>query len=1015
MGSAGRCRECGALIPEGIPAGLCGRCLFALALEPGQHEPVGADGQESPESAQHAGEGDPEVPRPAPDSDAQDPTDHSPSHLGVEPTREQPGCWIGKYKLLERIGEGGFGVVYAAEQREPLKRQVALKIIKPGMDTRQVIARFEAERQALALMHHPNIATVFDAGATETGRPYFVMELVRGVPISQYCDEHHLPPIARLELFIQICRAVQHAHQKGVIHRDLKPSNVLVSLHDGVPIPKVIDFGIAKATKAELTNQTVYTQFQQFLGTPAYMSPEQMERNGWDVDTRSDIYSLGVLLYELLVGRTPFESKDLLEAGVEQMRRTIQEHEPERPSTRLGSLGVEDLTTTAQRRATEGPKLISLLRGDLDWIVMKCLEKDRTRRYETANGLARDIERHLGNEPVLARPQSRLYRLRKLFRRHKLAFASVVAIGATLVVGALVSTWLALQATQAKTKALAAEQDARAVLRFFQDKVLSAARPQGQEGGLGYNVTLREAIAAAEPGIAIAFTNQPEVEASIRTVVGISYFHLGDPTNALGQFERALALRKAKLGPDHPDTLSAMNNVAFACRVVGRLQQALELFEQTLQRRKVVLGAEHTNTFDTMNNLAISYFSLGRREAAASLWENTLRWRKVRQGPNHPETLSTANNLALCYQYLGRPGEAVKLLEDTYQRRVETLGGDHPNTLDTMNNLAITYLDLGRWNEALTLFERTLELKQVKLGADHPETLVAMNNVAFSYRQLGRRREALELFERTLQVRQIKLGSDHPDTLSTMNNLANCYSDLGRWDEARQLFKETLQRRQAKLGPDHPDTFDSMNDLAVCFRGSGRLAEALELCERTVQGRKEKLGADHPDTLASMNELGICYRALGRIEEASLLLEQTLLRRQTKLGRDHPDTLETMSEFVDSLLAAARFSEAEAAGRQCLARYEQKLPDHWRTFNNRRLLGLSLLRQNKYAEAEGFLLSGYEGMNQREAAIPSADRRYLGEGLRNLVDLYEATARPDEAGQWQRRLQGLPPAENNPL
>src|SRR5205809_1564297 len=353
---------------------------------------------------------------------------------GMVPVTEKAGDRIGRYKLLQQIGEGGCGVVYMADQEEPVRRHVALKVIKLGMDTKSVIARFEAERQALALMDHPNIARVLDAGATETGRPYFVMELVRGIKITEYCDQNNLSTTERLKLFTQVCHAIQHAHQKGIIHRDIKPSNILVTLHDGVPVPKVIDFGIAKATQGRLTDQTLFTAFEQFIGTPAYMSPEQAEFGGLDVDTRSDIYSLGVLLYELLTGKTPFDAKELLAAGMEEMRRTIREKEPVRPSTRLSTMLEGELTTTAKHRQTDAPKLVHLLRGDLDWIVMKCLEKDRTRRYETANGLAMDVKRHLGNEPVVARPPSAGYRLQKLVRRNKLAFAAAAAVLAALLV-----------------------------------------------------------------------------------------------------------------------------------------------------------------------------------------------------------------------------------------------------------------------------------------------------------------------------------------------------------------------------------------------------------------------------------------------------------------------------------------------------------------------------------------------------------------------------------------------------
>jgi serine/threonine protein kinase len=415
------CPDCGVELPARRPGGLCSRCALKGALDLGT----------------------PDVWNKA----------ETVSAVGVE-----PGDRIGRYKLLEKIGEGGCGIVYMAEQEEPVRRRVALKIIKPGMDSREVIARFEAERQALALMDHPHIAKVFDGGATDAGRPYFVMELVRGLRITDYCDEKNLSTRQRLDLFVEVCQAVQHAHQKGIIHRDLKPSNLLVTVNDGVPVPKVIDFGIAKATGQRLTDKTLFTKFQQLLGTPAYMSPEQAELTSVDIDTRSDIYSLGVLLYELLTGRTPFDTRELLRAGMGEMLRTIREQEPLRPSARLSTLAAVDQTTVAHQRQTDGPRLVNLIRGDLDWIVMKCLEKDRARRYETANGLAADVHCYLTHEPVLARPPGTLYRFQKTVRRHKLAFAAAGAVLVSLVLGLAAATVMFFK----EQMALGGEKAARA-------------------------------------------------------------------------------------------------------------------------------------------------------------------------------------------------------------------------------------------------------------------------------------------------------------------------------------------------------------------------------------------------------------------------------------------------------------------------------------------------------------------------------------------------------------------------
>jgi serine/threonine protein kinase/WD40 repeat protein len=431
-------------------------------------------------------------------STAPDQPQHPPATVKIEPPPEDEaiGKSIGHYKLLQKIGEGGCGAVYMADQEQPVHRRVALKVIKLGMDTKVVIARFEAERQALALMDHPNIAKVLDAGSTEIGRPYFVMELVRGIKITEYCDQNKVATRERVELFIKICQAIQHAHQKGIIHRDIKPSNILVTLHDGVPIPKVIDFGIAKATTDQrLTDKTLFTAYEQFIGTPAYMSPEQAEMSGLDVDTRSDIYSLGVLLYELLTGRTPFDAQELMKSGLDAMRRTIREEEPVRPSTKVATLKGEELTTTAARRGAEPPRLVKLLRGDLDWIVMKCLEKDRTRRYETANGLALDLLRFLNSELVLARPPSQLYRFQKSIRRNRLSYTAAAAVLAALIAGLASTIWMYAREREAHQKTLAAELEQKRLRVAAQRAQAGEAREKLQAQAMLYSSLLGEARA----------------------------------------------------------------------------------------------------------------------------------------------------------------------------------------------------------------------------------------------------------------------------------------------------------------------------------------------------------------------------------------------------------------------------------------------------------------------------------------------------------------------------------------
>ena len=531
--------------------------------------------------------------------------------VATEPSAK-PGDRIGRYKLLQQIGEGGCGVVYMAEQEEPVRRRVALKVIKLGMDTKNVIARFEAERQALAMMEHPNIAKVLDGGATDTGRPFFVMELVRGIKITDYCDQNNLSTADRLGLFILVCQAIQHAHQKGIIHRDIKPSNILVTQNESVAVPKVIDFGIAKATTDQrLTDKTVFTAFEQFLGTPAYMSPEQAMMTSLDIDTRTDIYALGVLLYELLTGQTPFDAKELLSAGLDAMRRIIREQEPARPSTRLSTMLEADLTSVARHRQTAPAGLGTLLRGDLDWIVMKALEKDRTRRYATANGLAADIQRHLSNEPVTARPPSRMYEFQKTVRRHKFGFAAAAALILVLGLGVLASAWQALRATRAEhgqsrlrqqaetneKKAILEAAKSQQVAQFMKDMLKGV----GPGVARGRDTTLlREILDQTTQRLNQDLAGQREVEADLRETLGVVYRDLGDYPNAAAMHQEALAIREKLHGKDHPAVAASLTGLGQILHRQGDYAAAEKLYREALEIQKRHLGDENAEVASTL-------------------------------------------------------------------------------------------------------------------------------------------------------------------------------------------------------------------------------------------------------------------------------------------------------------------------------------------------------------------------------------------------------------------------------
>jgi serine/threonine protein kinase/tetratricopeptide (TPR) repeat protein len=728
------------------------------------------------------------------------------------PIHERPGTVIGPYKLLEEIGEGGFGVVFLAEQQQPIRRTIALKVLKPGMDTRQVLARFESERQALALMDHPNIAKVLDAGTTNSGRPYFVMELFRGGPITEFCDRHFLGLESRLRLFLDICHAIQHAHHKGVIHRDIKPTNVLVTLHDGMPVVKVIDFGIAKATVQKLTERTLLTANGQMIGTPAYMSPEQAETSGLDIDTRSDVYALGVLLYELLTGTTPLESERLREADPTELQRLIREEEPPRPSMRLLSLGNSD-RVLAGNRGLDIKRLAQLLAGDLDWIVMKALEKDRNRRYDTPASFAEDIARYLRHETIVARPPSTVYKMKKFVQRNRAAVLAGFAIVAALLVGAAVASWQAVVATQAKQDALAAaraekeakelaqarEAEITAVLKFVEHRVLAAPRPKGQAGGLGRQVTLEQAVEAALPFVEKSFTNQPLIEARLRMTLGQSFWYLGKGKITAEQCQKAYALYNKHLGPDHPDTLTSMHNLARSYHALGRYAEALQLKEITLTRRQARLGPDHPDTLKAMNALAAGYTVLGRHTEALPLYEKTLALRQAKRGPDHTETLHSMHNLARGYYSLGRYAEGLKLHEETLALRQAQLGPDHPDTLASIDGMANGYHALGRHAEALPLYEKTLARRRAQLGPDHPDTLRSMHNLARVYHALGRCVESLKLHEETLKLRKATLGPNHRDTLRSMCCVAEGLVKLERGNEAVPILDDCFRRAAGKL------------------------------------------------------------------------------------------------------------------------------------------------------------------------------------------------------------------------
>jgi tetratricopeptide (TPR) repeat protein len=795
-----------------------------------------------------------------------------------------------------------------AEQSQPISRMVALKVIKAGMDTKQVLARFEAERQALAMMDHPNIAKVLDAGATSSGRPYFAMELVKGIPITEFCDEKGLDTKARLALFGDVCAAINHAHQKGIIHRDIKPSNVLVTLHGDKAVVKVIDFGIAKATQGKLTDQTLFTRFEQMIGTPVYMSPEQASLSGLDIDTRSDIYALGILLYELLVGKPPFDSKSLLSAGYEEMRRIIREVEPPKPSSRLSTVAGEERTALAKTHQIDEAKLHRLVEPDLDWIVMKAIEKDRSRRYETANALAEDIACFLADEPVSATPPSAGYQFRKFAKRHRATLRVGAAIAAILVAATAVSTWQAVRAT-------AAGKDAEAVSKFLTD-MFKSSRPGAEKGGR--EVKVADVLDQAVEDLDANKTIPPKRRAKLQATLGATYSALGLFPEAIPLQEKLRDYQVAHLGPQHPDTLWTVISLGNCYHEVGRRDEALELREEVLALSRKVLGVEHPETLSAMHNLASSYTDAGRWDEAFELREGVLELRRKVDGAEHPETIRAMANLALSYSEAGREAEALEMREEVLALNRKVLGAEHPETLRAMNNLAISYSEIGRTAEALEIQEEVLEVSSRVSGAEHPDTLIAMQGLATYLAAFGRHDEALELQEETLRLRRKVSGAEHPETFSVMHNLANYLAHAGRRDEALGIREEVLELRRKTLGAEHPETLKAMANLADSYDDTGRPAEALELNQKVVTLYQSALGSEHPQTLKAMDSLVVSYSTAGRQAEALELQEKLLGLHRKVLGPEHPETLGQMTNLALTYFTAGREDEAIALQEQAL-------------------------------------------------------------------------------------------------
>jgi tetratricopeptide (TPR) repeat protein len=747
------------------------------------------------------------------------------------------------------------GEVWLAEQTEPVRRQVALKVIKAGMDSAQVVARFEAERQALALMDHPAIATVFDGGTTPQGRPYFAMEYVKGEPITVYCDRHRLNTKERLQLFIQVCEGVQHAHQKGTIHRDLKPSNVLVSIQDDRPVPKIIDFGVAKATTQHLTERSLFTELGVLIGTPEYMSPEQAEMGGLDIDTRTDIYALGVLLYELLTGALPFDRKDLRQAGIAEIQRIIREKEPPRPSTRITQLGPAS-TEAAANRHTEPRRLVGDLRGDLDWITMRALEKDRTRRYQTANALAVDLRRHLSNEPVLAGPPSATYRAKKFIRRHRFG----VAAGVTLVL--LLAAFAGAMAVQARR--IARERDKAERLAAFMVDLFRVSDPSEARGN---TITAREVLDKGAERISRELKDEPETQAKLMATMGNAYASLGLYGPATPLLEGALRIRRQVLGDRHPEVADSMSNLGWLLLKKGEYKKAESLFRDVLSLRRTLFGNEHPAVGSAFTNIGNVLFEETDYAGAEPFYREALAISRRFPGKGEEDLISDLSNLAALLHYEGDLSGAEPLYREALAARRRNLGDQHPDVARDLNNLAALLHDKGDYAAAAAMYREAVAVKVKVYGKEHPSLATTLSNQAELLQDTGDYAGAEPLYREALAIRRKALGNDHKQTALNMTRLAGVLAESGRSVEAESLAREGVRGLRDKFPADDADRAEGESILGLCLVRVQRFGEAEPLLLNSYGVLQSKEPQRRRTQRALQGVIGL-YEAWGQPEKA---------------------------------------------------------------------------------------------------------------------------------------------------
>ena len=893
------------------------------------------------------------------------------SDTQTEQTDTQQSNLIGPYRLIEKIGQGGMGAVWSAQQTEPIQRKLAIKVIRQGLESQQVISRFQAERNALAMMDHPNIARIVDAGKTNQGQLYFAMELVDGLPLTKYCDENRLGIHERLELFGAVCSAVQHAHQKGFIHRDLKPSNILVAEENSAPIPKVIDFGVAKVfdREGQILEQSHHTAQGQILGTFRYMSPEQASSKTRDVDTRSDVYALGIILYELLTGTTPLDAQSDDDHTMLDIVQAIHEIEPHRPSKYLNESGETNEDFYSARR-TDRSSFNRICAGDLDWIVMRAIDKDPVRRYQTPMLLAEDVNNFLNHEPVVASPPSMRYRATKFVKKNRLAVTAAGLIFLTLIGGIIGTTigWSkALGAESLANKRLTDAREAQGtaenrltqlaksneILANIFDDLDISKNPETENQDL--KTALSKRLLHASEEIDKADLGSLQLRAKFQEQLGNSLSSLGYPNEAAQILEKAFNLRMQTDGKKDQSTLALGASLATAYRSLGKLAEAENIMLKSLNGLEELFGPADPQTLRAKSNLANIYFSKGKRKESLVLFREIYETRKDQFGDDNPETLKSLNAYASVTYKMGDIKAALPLLQEIVSMREKVLGEAHLDTLNAMNNLGAVLAGNGKQKESIEVLEDMLARANGNIPDDHPKILNAKHTLSLTYKKAGKLHRAIALLSSVLESYQNKFGKDYPQTVDAMRTLAGYYLSEGNVEKSLQLFQVALKYRTETYGLEHPKTISVQHGLATAYAFAGDYPDAIELYETVISNRTESLPENHPSTLVSLHGLAQTYFYAGDYAKAEPIYEDTVNRMVKKLGPLHPTTITSRIQFGNLLFEQKKFHAAGQLLKELLKQSMESLgKDHIETINGMEILAQVFQSQQNFDGAESF-------------------------------------------------------------